>query len=363
MRNGLIIALAALVFAAPHCKPPPVPAEAKQAEALESDLWKADASSYAPEEFEKYKTSLKEAKDKLFKEKAKFIWFRKYEPVRTEFKKVLADGERILDKVQKQKETRAKNLRAKLSSLHDKINTIKKQTMTMNEGRFARTSLTRAELKRNEAELLFRQKNFDGAERTLEEAALHIRDAEDVLFSILDRYNDPKQIETWRKWVNETISESKKNGTAAIVVSKIERKLTLYRKGKPYLSCSIGLARNGLSNKLHAGDYATPEGKYQVIKKLSSSKYHKALLINYPNDEDRAEFASAEKKGLIPPGVSIGGLIEIHGGGNDSLTDGCISVEDEDIDRIFNLVEIGTPVTIVGTLNRTHEIFSTRKDD
>lgn len=363
MRNGLVIGLSLLIFSASGCKAPPVPSEAKQAELLESDLWKAGASSYEPEEFEEYKTSLKEAKDKLFKERAKFIWFRKYEPVRAEFKKVLANGEKILEKVQKQKETRATNLRAQLSALNDKINTIKKQTMMMNEGRFARTSLTRAELKRNEGELLFRQENFDSAERTLEEAAIHIRDAEDILFSILDRYNDPKQIEAWRKWANETISESKKNGTAAIIVSKIERRLILYKKGKHYVSCPIGLARNGLSNKLHAGDYATPEGKYQVIKKLSSSKYYKALLINYPNDEDRAEFASAKRRGLVPPGVSIGGFIEIHGGGNDSLTDGCISLEDEDIDRIFGLVEIGTPVTIIGTLNRTDEIFSTRKND
>lgn len=363
MRNGLVIALSLLIFSASNCQAPPVPAEVKQAEGLESALWKVGALSYAPEEFEKYKTSLKEAKDKLFKEKAKFIWFRKYEPVRAEFKKVLADGEKILEKVQKQKETRATNLRAQFSDLNDKINAIKKQTMMINEGRFARTSLTRAELKKDEGELLFRREEYDDAERTLKEAVIHTRDAEDVLFSILDRYNDSKQIETWRKWANETISESKKKGTTAIIVSKIERRLVLYKRGKLYVSCPIGLARNGLSNKLHAGDYATPEGKYRVIKKPSSSKYYKALLIDYPNDEDRAEFASAKRRGLVPPGISIGGLIEIHGGGNDSLTDGCISLEDEDMDRIFNLVETGTPVTIVGTLNRTDEIFSTRKNN
>jgi lipoprotein-anchoring transpeptidase ErfK/SrfK len=47
--------------------------------------------------------------------------------------------------------------------------------------------------------------------------------------------------------------------------------------------------------------------------------------------------------------IGIGGDIEIHGGGPDSLTRGCISMDNDKIDELFGLVSVGTAVTIVGT--------------
>ena len=43
------------------------------------------------------------------------------------------------------------------------------------------------------------------------------------------------------------------------------------------------------------------------------SKYHKALLINYPNDADKIRFSGEQKNGTLPRNASIGGLVEIHG--------------------------------------------------
>ncbi|PIP08288.1 MAG: hypothetical protein COX51_04730, partial [Syntrophobacteraceae bacterium CG23_combo_of_CG06-09_8_20_14_all_50_8] len=99
-------------------------------------------------------------------------------------------------------------------------------------------------------------------------------------------------------------------------------------------------------------------GKYRVIKKISVSRYHKALLINYPNDEDRRNFIRAKKKGLIPAGARIGGLIEIHGGGKDSMTYGCIAMDNNAIDYIFSLVPVGTKVTIVGAVDYENGLSS-----
>ncbi len=122
----------------------------------------------------------------------------------------------------------------------------------------------------------------------------------------------------------------------------------------------VGL--NGLSDKLHSGDNATPEGKYLVTKKNPASGFYKALLINYPNDEDRQRFADARKRREIPYWIGIGSMIEIHGGGEEILTKGCISTEDWVMDELFSLASVGTPVTIVGTLERDSSIFKTIKD-
>ena len=147
----------------------------------------------------------------------------------------------------------------------------------------------------------------------------------------------------------------------ALIVNKLDQKLTVYKKGRPIGIYLIGLSRNGLTDKLYAGDNATPEGKYQIIKKLPKSKYYKALLINYPNQKDIERFSLAKKSGVIPAGVGIGSLIEIHGGGNDSLTDGCIGLENRDMDKIFDLVSPGTPVTIVGALGNPNKLSSMKK--
>ena len=87
-------------------------------------------------------------------------------------------------------------------------------------------------------------------------------------------------------------------------------------------SYDIGLGRFGLSDKMYSGDEATPEGRYKIIRKFPNSTFYKALLIDYPNEEDRESFARGKRAGTIPVKAGIGGEIEIHGGGKDSLTRG-----------------------------------------
>jgi murein L,D-transpeptidase YafK len=174
---------------------------------------------------------------------------------------------------------------------------------------------------------------------------------------------DRRQIDSWRRTAEETVAESRAKGITAIVVSKLEKRMVIYKKGLAVAEFDVGLGFNGLSDKLHSGDDATPEGRYQITKKNSSSHFYKALLINYPNEEDKRRFAAAKQKREIPYWVGIGGLVEIHGGGEDSLTRGCISVDDKVMDELFDLVLVGTPVTIVGTLDREGSIFKAIKDE
>jgi murein L,D-transpeptidase YafK len=114
------------------------------------------------------------------------------------------------------------------------------------------------------------------------------------------------------------------------------------------------LGSNGLERKRHAGDRATPEGRYLVAAKKASgaTKYHLALLLDYPNADDRRRYQQGVANGSIGRSTGIGSLIEIHGGGGSGKdwTDGCVALTDEDMDRLYPQVVVGTPVTIVGTL-------------
>ena len=93
---------------------------------------------------------------------------------------------------------------------------------------------------------------------------------------------------------------------------------------------------------------------YKITKKFDGgkTKYYKALLLDYPNDEDKEKFRSEIEHGSLPASAKIGGLIEIHGNGGKGIdwTEGCIALTDTEMDVVFKIVKVGTPVTIIGSM-------------
>jgi murein L,D-transpeptidase YafK len=93
---------------------------------------------------------------------------------------------------------------------------------------------------------------------------------------------------------------------------------------------------------------------YKITGKFDGgkTKYYKALLLDYPNDEDRQKFRSEIEHGSLPASAKIGGLIEIHGNGGKGIdwTEGCIALTDKEMDLVFRIARVGTPVTIIGSM-------------
>lgn len=359
MKTALLIsALILCVFCASTCQSPPVPPEVEKAKGQENDLWRAGAPIYAADEYARYLESLRLAKEKLIKQNARLRWFRDYKEVRADYIVILAQGDSLISKVQAEKRSQSKDFSQRLGRLEERMGKIKALTQLMNEHAPVRENLARAEVVSREAEILIRNEKYTGLAPKLDLIDGHIRQAEEALFSILARYADDTQVARWRKLAEDTVSESRRRGTTAVLVNKLARTLTLFKKGKEIAVYEIGLGKYGLSDKLYAGDEATPEGRYRIVKKNAQSRYYKALLLDYPNEYDKRRFALAKKKGLIPAGAAIGGLIEIHGGGNDFLTNGCVGVENSVIDRIFPEVAVGTVVAIIGSLESAQKVLA-----
>ena len=343
------------------CEGAPLPPEVMQAETREHDLWKADAEIYAPEDYKQYKSALRNGKDLLAKEKKRFVWFRDYEPIRTEFRHILLQGSQALQEIETQKQLKSRSVADQIAFFQKRISTIRGLSSLINEGKVSCRSLTKAELLLSELCLLNQRGQYVEAEKKLKSLPHYTARAIEAISPILNRYADATHIRKWRDMVNDTVNLSKERGIHSIVVSKVDKKLILYHKGTPRKTYEIGIGTNGSEDKLYAGDRATPEGKYYITKKMSRSRYYKALLINYPNDDDRRQYASAKKKGIIPKYAGIGGLIEIHGGGKHGMTYGCIGMENDQIDELFSMVDVGTPVTIVGTVEYDNNISSAIK--
>ncbi len=125
--------------------------------------------------------------------------------------------------------------------------------------------------------------------------------------------------------------------------------MELLSGGKVIRTYKIALGSGGLAPKEREGDGRTPEGRYMIDSRNEHSQFHKALHISYPDADDRRRAARL--------GVSPGGAIMIHGLPNGrewigaahrmvDWTQGCIAVTDQEIDEIWDLVPVGTPVEI-----------------
>jgi lipoprotein-anchoring transpeptidase ErfK/SrfK len=193
----------------------------------------------------------------------------------------------------------------------------------------------------------------DQADRRAQDARAAGALVADSVLGITARYSDEEQLRTWRAWADETVAWSARTGKAAIVVAKDEHRLTFYEDGRAVRTYDAELGWNNAADKRIQGDGATPEGRYFITEKkgAGSSRYHKALLLDYPNGEDLRTLDKLKRAGVLPRSARAGGLIEIHGEGGrgKDWTDGCVAVSNAEMDQLFARVAVGTPVTIVGS--------------
>ncbi len=138
-----------------------------------------------------------------------------------------------------------------------------------------------------------------------------------------------------------------------ILVSKGSRKLTLYQGIHPVKTYPVVLGGNPVADKLCQGDQCTPEGIYRVVTKFDHPKWHKFILLDYPNTRNWLRFAEAKKRGRISPTADIGGEIGIHGTEDDlknlrgeNWTLGCVSLLNKHVEEIYPLVSHDTLVVI-----------------
>lgn len=237
--------------------------------------------------------------------------------------------------------------RSERNDLHVELSTWRESLDGALENFQAERHWTSAEFALNQADFLIRKSEFDEARKTLQKGRDELRNMEKA---VAEYANDEAQkIGVWRRWVNETLDESKTNGTYAIIIDKSAHKTYLVKSGQLVRSFGCELGYNSARQKLFAGDGATPEGTYYVTKVKHSSKFHKALLINFPNQVDLRRLRDNKVKGIISRYARAGALIEIHGEGgkNRDWTDGCIAMTNEDIDHLMQYSSVGMPVTIV----------------
>jgi murein L,D-transpeptidase YafK len=157
-----------------------------------------------------------------------------------------------------------------------------------------------------------------------------------------------------------------------IVISKSAYSLTLFRDDREVKTYRAVFGKGYHDgDKRGRGDKRTPEGDFYVCAMHPSKRFYKFLGLSYPSlkhAESGLRFGTisqreylmikqALEEGRQPPwDTRLGGAVGIHGRtaagvtpfpGMENWTDGCIALDNADVDELFSVVSLGTPVTIL----------------
>lgn len=355
----IVVALIFCLLPLAGCSEPPLPAEVDLAIKQDQDLWKVGVPRFAPREYDDYAAALRAGQDLLIAERSKFLWFQNYDPIAKLFSELIVHGEQVRTAAMTAKARETTELNLQIIKVSERLRILRELAGEVRDKKLSTRGMARAETLINEARGHVKNGDWTKARRTISEASLNLDGAVKATRQSMARFADGQQIAHWRTLVANAIQQSRRSGGYLIVVNKLDRELSLYKSGQLVKSYPAGMGINYLTDKLYSGDRATPEGAYKIIRKLPASKFYKALLINYPNEQDEREFALAKRQGKISKNARIGGLIEIHGGGTAGLTNGCVALDDRQMLELYNTVEVGTPVVIVGTLSANNTLCST----
>ena len=135
----------------------------------------------------------------------------------------------------------------------------------------------------------------------------------------------------------------------SVLVIKSQSKLFLIKNDKNIKEYHVVFGANPKGHKQQEGDERTPEGEYVLDFKNNNSSFYKSIHISYPNNEDKKR---ANKNKVNP-----GGAIMIHGQKNGfewlswisqsfNWTNGCIAVTNTEMDEIWQMVDVETPIII-----------------
>ncbi len=355
---GILIFLLVLFFRA--LVPDPPQPEVEMARAAIAKARDRQSEVYSPKLFREAQNNYDSAMTAWRVENERYILFRDYENViafaLTAEKKA---NEATLNTIKRSTSLKA-NLESEIRRMKTEMASFEKIFLSMPLPQDVKKKHARGKLLLREAEVDLQKENYVNGNIRLTEANEYISGTYNLARKNLEDYF--RHYSDWQEWATSTINESRRSGSYAILVEKIPAVCHLYHGGKKKYTFDAEFGKNWLGDKMSSGDFATPEGKYIVTKKLSggSTIYYKALLINYPNKIDIQEFNERIRNGKLPADARIGDLIEVHGEGGKGAnwTQGCVALRNADMDIIYKYASKGTPVTVIGSTLTLDEFFS-----
>ncbi len=350
--SAIAVSIPLVIFLLIRLTPRPPKVEMEHARECLSRAETNKADTYSKKLFTQARILYDSAMVNWKRENKRFIYFRHYDKV-VMFAELSAKKAGQASENSVSSSTNLKlQLKQKIQTLNDLVNQIDALFTTYPLAFEIRNRISKGKLLLNEAEIVYNKGQYLQANRKITDSEYLLTESYENASANLKNYF--KSFSTWKQWVDKTLSESRRTRDYSIIIDKFSRKCIIYLNGTRKYEFEAELGRNWVGDKRVRGDLATPEGMYKITKKFDGgkTKYYKALLLDYPNDEDKEKFKAEIEKGSLPASAKMGGLIEIHGNGGKGIdwTEGCIALTDTEMDVVFKMVKVGTPVTIIGSM-------------
>ncbi|MEG4284379.1 L,D-transpeptidase [Microcoleus sp. A006_D1] len=142
----------------------------------------------------------------------------------------------------------------------------------------------------------------------------------------------------------------------SILVEKSKYRLTVYDNKKPIKSYPVVFGSNPAGDKLKAGDSRTPEGIFSIKDLYPHAAWSKFLWLDYPTKQSWRKHIKGKQAGTIKWNDSVGSEVGIHGvpanskkiiKNRSNWTLGCVSLENKDVEELYQFVQKGTKVEII----------------
>jgi L,D-peptidoglycan transpeptidase YkuD (ErfK/YbiS/YcfS/YnhG family) len=334
------------------CRKPPAALLQHAQSAMDSAAAGA-ALRYAEPTYRRAESTLKRGWMEMARQNGRFGPFRDYALADSLLRRALELADSAADLSRSRVDSLSSGAQAELLQLQDEL----RQWREALDGSLALYTAehywTRADLDLKNCERLIEGQEYEAALKS----AAHCRQSLKRVGELLADYanDEAQQIVNWRRWVQETVAQSRTSGDYALIVNKSAHAAYLLKAGQIVHTYDCELGYNSARQKLFAGDGATPEGQYRITSERNNgSRYYKALMLDYPNAADKKRFKDNKRRGIISQRAGIGKNIEIHGAGGrgDDWTEGCVALTNEDMNHLMKFVSAGTPVTIVRRSDR-----------
>jgi lipoprotein-anchoring transpeptidase ErfK/SrfK len=323
-------------------------------ETIDQQLVALKAPEIAPEEYARFVRQWVPLRARVQSDDDLVQWPWETNDLETELRRLHEEGGSTLAKLHGERQAQQQRAQLKVLRVEERLRALSSQIDAIDGRIVLGGKPVQTDLLVKQARSFYDQHDYQRSIEAADMAGKALQVQSTLLARELGRYADEQYIRGWQAVAQQTINWSRIHRSTAIVVSKAERVLTLYKNGSKVVSYPVRLGFNGIREKQFQGDGATPEGRYRITDKRGAGRtqFYRALVLDYPNQDDRRRFAQGKKVGRIPAVKQIGGQIEIHGVENELMaqTLGCVMLDNAQMSALFERVEPGTPVSIVGAL-------------
>ena len=250
------------------------------------------AAEFSPNDYTKFAHQWMALKTRVQADEDLIRWPWEPNDLEIALRRLQEEGSHTVTRLTKERESLRRSAEDKIAQVEERFRIMTLQVSAIESRLVLGQKPVETDLLMKQAHAFYEQGQYDRSLDAADRAAQNLATQAAVLSRELGRYANRDRIARWQQMAKDTINWSRTHQTSAIVISKADRVLTLYRNGQKVLSYPVRLGFNGIREKRYQGDGATPEGRYRVSSKRGQgqTQFYRALVLDYPNEEDRRHY-------------------------------------------------------------------------